>query len=212
MRTIRLSTWELSLRKAPDLAHDSWLKCRPRRVTLQMAFAVFCVTVFGQASEESVEKSRSATVTDLGTGKSENLGLLIRRLFKAIDAANPSRRDFESVSAFEERQRRNRANLERLLQRRFRLSTAPDCVSLDWANSAVTIQLDLPIDVYRERGGSRKTSKLSFVARLQPDQARVVSSFPDEVLVRLDFRFSTTKAILLTAVRIIYHNREIYRE
>ena len=153
----------------------------------------------------------TATVTDLETQKPENLSSLIMQLDDAIAQASPTRRDFESVSAFEQRQKANAVRLNRLLERKFRLSTAPDDVKLDWENSSLTIVLKLPIQVHRERGGSKKTTQLSIVVPVEPAEARVISSFPNEVLVHLDFRLSSAKALLLKGLRIMYHSKEIYR-
>lgn len=162
--------------------------------------------------QSSIAVPITATVTDLGSQKPENLNSLIKQLDNAVLQANPTRRDFESVTAYEQRQRANTVRLNRLLERTFRLSSAPDGVKLDWENSSITVVLELPIQVHRERGGSKKTTQLSIVVPVEPVDARVISSFPKEVLVHLDFRLSSTKAILLKGLRIVYRNKEIYRE
>jgi len=156
--------------------------------------------------------SEDTTVKDVASDKAYHLAFLVRRLDKLLDQENDERRDFEKLDDYERRIQDNSARLQAFLERRYRLVSPPDRVILDWANSITNIAIDLPLKVRRERGGGGDPRTLQVGILLPPDKARLVKTFPSQVVVDAVFRFVRTRSIVVDSIDITLNGEPIYAD
>ena len=156
--------------------------------------------------------SEDTTVKDVASDKAYHLAFLVRRLDKLLDQENDERRNFEKLDDYEHRIRDNSARLQAFLERRYRLVSPPDRVILDWANSITNIAIDLPLKVRRERGGGGDSRTLRVGLLLPPDKARLVKTFPSQVVVNAVFRFVRTRSIVVDFIDITLNGEPIYAD
>lgn len=156
--------------------------------------------------------SDDTTVKHIATGKAYNLTLLVRRLDKLLEQENDNRRDFEKLDDYERRIGDNSARLRNFLQRQYRLVSSPDRVILDWSNSITNIVIDLPLKVRRERGGGGDPKALRVGILLPPDKARLVKTFPSQVVIDAVFRFVRARSIVIDSIDVTLNGELIYAD
>ena len=179
-----------------------------------LSIAVICAAAYGAswALAESTTAVEKATVIETESRNAKNLKLLIGQLDHYREQTWPRRRQFESSAAYEKRIRSNNDTLFRFLANRYKLVTSPDDVSLDWQNAVVRLSVTFPILVRRRRGGTNDSTELKVSAAVDPDTARIVKTFPQQVVLKVTFRFSQDRSIVIDKLTAEINGKEFHRE
>ena len=138
--------------------------------------------------------------------------MLLRQLEQYLEQTAPLRREFENSADYEKRIRSNTDTLFRFLAKQYRFVTSPHDVILDWQNSMVRLIVDFPIVVRRSRGGTDDSKELVISTNVDPDTARIIKTFPDQVVLRITFRFSQDYSIVIDQITAKINGKEFHRE
>ena len=154
----------------------------------------------------------STMVKELNSGVSTNLTLLVKEFNFLAAGRHSSRRNFESLGDFEDRIRGNTLAFLNFLSLKYEIVTPPDSVALDWQNSTVRIALNFPVVVRRERGGGKDSTHLTISANVEPKTARIINTFPQQLIARLYFRFLQDGSLLVDNLVLQINGRSFHRE
>lgn len=154
----------------------------------------------------------SEVVQSVSTGASYPVAQLVEKYRSLISGATSPRRSFEASRAYDSRIEKGARALEVFLTERFKLSSRPSNIRLDWENSTVRITKKLFLPITRARHSGRPSANLEVLIHLDPDMARQISTFPEQVVISLVFQFSRASSLIAREIRVTYGTKEVFHE
>lgn len=123
-----------------------------------------------------------------------------------------SRRQFESLNAFDARVARAAEQMDEFTARLFDSTFVPDQVDLDWENSALVISTALPLPIMRQRGGPDSSTMLTLRANVDERTARTASMFSEKITVDARFNINRHGMIVIHSITARHIDEVLYQE
>ena len=148
-------------------------------------------------------------VVDQSNNK-DTLGNIIDQAKALRNQKDVKRGNFQTLSSYNNQVKENSLRLEEHLSRIYLMTFTPSKVSLDWENSAVIIRDEFPAVLQRPRGGGDRF--LHVLITTSPDKARLISTFPGQIIVNIYFKLNNLLHIEANKITILSGGEIIYEE
>ncbi|MGL1958197.1 MAG: hypothetical protein OCD00_12860 [Colwellia sp.] len=136
----------------------------------------------------------------------------VKKIEYLSNQLDSGRRNFESAISYEKRISKNRKKLNLLTSKTFKYTSLPDEVNIDWSNSLVTVKKTMPLRPIRSRGMGNDNKEIIIKLLANPQQARKIKTFKNQILLTVLFSFTANRQLLIQSIEIEFNGDNIYHE